>query len=105
MQNIIILIFSFHEVGTKDLPAMFDYIFKYTEQEDLYYIGHSMGTTSLFALLSTKPEYNIKIKIAICLAPVAFWMEVKPIFNEIVNNLPIVKVNANLQLFIASSNV
>ncbi|KAG5340119.1 LIP3 Lipase, partial [Acromyrmex heyeri] len=69
--------YSFHEVGTKDLPAMFNYIFNYTDQKDLYYIGHSMGTTSLFSLLSTKPEYNIKIKMAICLAPVAFWMEKK----------------------------
>ncbi|XP_025987780.2 lipase 3 [Solenopsis invicta] len=83
--------YSFHEVGTKDLPALFDYIFKYTGQKDLYYIGHSMGTTSLFALLSTKPEYNVKIKMAICLAPVAFWNEVSPTFTEVVNTLPIVK--------------
>ncbi|KAG5330574.1 LIP3 Lipase, partial [Acromyrmex charruanus] len=83
--------YSFHEVGTKDLPAMFNYIFNYTDQKDLYYIGHSMGTTSLFSLLSTKPEYNIKIKMAICLAPVAFWMEVTPTFNRILNSFPIVK--------------
>lgn len=62
-----ILFFSFHEIETKDLPAIFNYIFDYTEH--LYYIGHSMGTISLFTFLSTKtkPEYNIKIKIAICL--------------------------------------
>jgi len=53
-----------------------------------------MGTTSLFSLLSTKPEYNIKIKMAICLAPVAFWMEVTPTFDRILNSFPIVKVNA-----------
>ncbi|KYN32645.1 Lipase 3 [Trachymyrmex septentrionalis] len=81
--------YSFHEVGTKDLPAMFNYIFNYTDQKDLYYIGHSMGTTSLFSLLSTKPEYNIKIKMAICLAPVAFWVEVTPTFNTILNIFPI----------------
>ncbi|XP_036150257.1 lipase 3 isoform X2 [Monomorium pharaonis] len=83
--------YSFHEVGTKDLSAMFDYIFNHTKQKDLYYIGHSMGTTSLFALLSTKPEYNIKIKMAICLAPVALWIKVTPTFSEVVNILPTMK--------------
>jgi lysosomal acid lipase/cholesteryl ester hydrolase len=83
-------------MGTKDLPAMFNYILKYTGQKDLHYIGHSMGTTILFALLSTKPEYNLKIKMAICLAPVAFWVEVSPIYNEIINTFPIVKVNAKI---------
>lgn len=72
---------------------MFDYIFNYTEQKDLYYIGHSMGTTSLFALLSTRPEYNMKIKLAICLAPVASLMAQRPTFNEVVNSVPMVKVN------------
>lgn len=75
---------------------MFDYIFNYTEQKDLYYIGHSMGTTTLFVLLSTKPEYNANIKMAICLAPVAFWTKVTPIHNEIINRVPIVKVNAKI---------
>ncbi|XP_011860682.1 PREDICTED: lipase 3-like isoform X2 [Vollenhovia emeryi] len=79
--------FSFHELGTKDLPAMFDYIFNYTQQTDLYYIGHSMGTTSIFTLLSSKPEYNMKMKMVICLAPVAFWTKVTPSFNGIANTL------------------
>lgn len=72
---------------------MFDYIFNYTEQKDLYYIGHSMGTTSLFALLSTRPEYNMKIKLAICLAPVAFLTAQRPTFNEAINSFPMIKVN------------
>lgn len=83
--------FSFHEVGTKDLPAMFDYILNYTKQKDLYYIAHSMGTTSLFVLLSVKPEYNTKVKMGIGLAPVAFWEKVTPSFNELVSILPVVK--------------
>ncbi|XP_018400356.1 PREDICTED: lipase 3-like [Cyphomyrmex costatus] len=83
--------FSFHEIGTKDLPAMFNYIFNYTGQKDLYFIGHSMGTTSLFSLLSTKPEYNTKIKAAICLAPIAFWMEISPTFNALFYSFPIIK--------------
>ncbi|XP_011882160.1 PREDICTED: lipase member K-like, partial [Vollenhovia emeryi] len=79
--------FSFHEHGTKDLPAIFDYIFNYTQQTDLYYIGHSMGTTSIFTLLSSKSEYNMKMKMVICLAPVAFWPKVTPSLNGLVNFL------------------
>lgn len=32
-----------------------------------------MGTTISYVLLSTKPAYNEKIKLAISLAPVAYW--------------------------------
>ncbi|KAL0123904.1 hypothetical protein PUN28_006026 [Cardiocondyla obscurior] len=70
---------------------MFDYIFNYTKQKDLYYIGHSMGCTSILTLLSSKPEYNTKIKMAILLAPAAFWMNVSPSFNDFINILPFVK--------------
>jgi len=79
---------------------MFDYIFNYTEQKDLYYIGHSMGTTSLFVLLSTKPEYNIKIKMAICLGPAAVWKKITPIINEMLNIYPIAKVNIKICNFL-----
>ncbi|XP_071643538.1 lipase 3-like [Temnothorax longispinosus] len=83
--------YSFYEIGTKDLPAMFDYILNYTKQKDLYYIGHSMGSAALLVLLSSKPEYNIKIKMAICLAPTSFWMKVSPAVNEFANILPTFK--------------
>ncbi|XP_071568728.1 lipase 3-like isoform X1 [Temnothorax nylanderi] len=82
---------SFHEIGIKDLPAMFDYILNYTKRKDLYYIGHSMGGTTLLTLLSSKPEYNTKIKMAIGLAPASFWIKVTPITNEIVNTFPTLK--------------
>ncbi|XP_011637992.1 lipase 3-like isoform X1 [Pogonomyrmex barbatus] len=82
--------YSFHEVGTRDLPAMFNYIFNYTKQKDLYYIGHSMGTTSLFTLLSMKPEYNTKIKMAICLAPVVVNIKETSTFN-VFNLSPVIK--------------
>ncbi|XP_011706906.1 PREDICTED: lipase 3-like, partial [Wasmannia auropunctata] len=52
--------FSYHEMGTRDLPAMIDYVLNYTKQKTLRYIGHSMGTTVFFILLSMRPEYNAK---------------------------------------------
>lgn len=75
---------------------MFDYIFNHTKQKDLYYIGYSMGGTSLFVLLSIKPEYNTKIKMAICLAPPVFHMEATFTVKEMFNRLPILKVNVKV---------
>lgn len=43
-----------------DVPAHIDYILNYTSYEQLYYVGHSMGTTIGFAMLATKLEYNNK---------------------------------------------
>ncbi|EFN81912.1 Lipase 3 [Harpegnathos saltator] len=81
--------FSYHEVGTIDLPNMIDYVLTYTGQGTLSYIGHSMGTTVLFVLLSTRPEYNAKISLGICLAPIAFWNEVPPVINTFIAQIPI----------------
>lgn len=44
---------------------------------NLLYVGHSMGTTMAFAMLSLRPEYNEKIQAAFALAPVAFMSKVK----------------------------
>ncbi|KAG8201347.1 hypothetical protein JTE90_016824 [Oedothorax gibbosus] len=62
--------FSFDEMAEYDLPAMIDYVLNITGQKQLSYIGHSQGTTTAFAMLSQKPEYNQKINIFIALAPV-----------------------------------
>lgn len=62
--------FSFDEMAEYDLPALIDYVLNATGQDQLYYIGHSQGTTSAFALLSENPLYNKKIKLFIALAPV-----------------------------------
>jgi len=69
--------FSFHEMGYYDLPAVIDFILNTTKHSELSYIGHSQGTTQLFVLLSTKPSYNKKIRVATALAPVAFMENTK----------------------------
>lgn len=65
--------FSWDEIGRFDLPAMIDFSLAKTGQKDLYYVGHSQGTTSFFVMCSMKPEYNAKIRIMFALAPIA-WM-------------------------------
>ncbi|XP_033003948.1 lipase member M-like [Lacerta agilis] len=37
--------FSFHEMGTYDLPAMVDFILQKTGQKNIYYVCHSQGCT------------------------------------------------------------
>ncbi|XP_067858635.1 gastric triacylglycerol lipase [Heptranchias perlo] len=63
--------FSFDEMATKDLPAVIDFILQKTKQQQLYYVGHSQGTTIAFIAFSTMPELAKKIKVFFGLAPVA----------------------------------
>ncbi|XP_075991089.1 lipase 3-like [Anticarsia gemmatalis] len=69
--------FTWHEIGVFDLPATLTYITEYTNEADLHFIGHSMGSTALLVLLSTIPEYNEKLKSAVLLAPLAFMYHAK----------------------------
>jgi pimeloyl-ACP methyl ester carboxylesterase len=64
--------YSFHEMGVYDLPAVIDYVLKATGTQKLHYVGHSMGTTMFYVLLSERPQYNSKILAMFSLAPAAF---------------------------------
>jgi len=63
--------FSFDEIAKFDLPAMIDKILNVTGFRQINFVGHSMGTTSAFALLSTQPKYNNIIRTVYAMAPVA----------------------------------
>ncbi|XP_032454071.1 lipase 3 isoform X2 [Nasonia vitripennis] len=76
--------YSFHEIALYDITTAIDYILQLTNQRQIIYIGHSMGTTISYVLLSEKPEYNDKIKLVISLAPAAIWHNRS---NEITNFL------------------
>ncbi|KYB28092.1 Lipase 1-like protein [Tribolium castaneum] len=64
--------FSWHQIGITDLPTMIDYVLDVTNHTNLYYIGHSQGTTSYYVMTSMRPEYNDKIKAQFSLAPIAY---------------------------------
>lgn len=93
------MLFSFHESAIIDIPNMIDYILNYTGKKDIYYMGHSMGTTMLYVLLSTRPEYNAKIKLGICLAPIAFWNDVPPVIKQLSPNWPKIMVKSEFFLY------
>lgn len=59
---------SFHEVGVYDLAAAVDFVTMHTNQSKVTLIGHSAGGNMFLALLSERPEYNDKVKVAICWA-------------------------------------
>ncbi|XP_062959325.1 lipase member J isoform X2 [Cynocephalus volans] len=62
--------FSFDEMAKYDLPASIDFIVKQTGQEEIFYVGHSQGTTIAFITFSTIPKIAERIKIFFALAPV-----------------------------------
>ncbi|XP_050513850.1 lipase 3-like [Diabrotica virgifera virgifera] len=64
--------FSWHQIGTTDIPAMIDFIIEITGVTKLYHVGHSQGTTSFYVMASMRPEYNAKIAHHISLAPIAY---------------------------------
>lgn len=57
-------------MGIYDAPAAIDHILETTGEQQLIYIGHSLGTTVFYTMASSLPEYNKKIKYHISLAPV-----------------------------------
>ena len=64
--------FGIDEPARYDYPVAIDYILNKTSQEDLYYIGYSMGTSHYFIMLSELPKYNEKIKAAFVMGPAVF---------------------------------
>ncbi|XP_058456628.1 lipase 3-like [Malaya genurostris] len=64
--------FSWHEVGSIDVPNMIDYILAQTGQQQLQYVGHSQGTTVFWVMMSEHPYYNRRVKSAHMLAPAAY---------------------------------
>ncbi|XP_054428432.1 lipase member J-like [Pteronotus mesoamericanus] len=62
--------FSFDEMAKYDLPASIDFIVKQTGQKEIFYVGHSQGTTIGFITFSTIPKIAERIKVFFALAPV-----------------------------------
>nr|XP_045733704.1 lysosomal acid lipase/cholesteryl ester hydrolase isoform X2 [Mirounga angustirostris] len=63
--------FSYDEMANYDLPASINFILNKTGQEQVYYVGHSQGTTIGFIAFSRIPELAKKVKMFFALAPVA----------------------------------
>jgi pimeloyl-ACP methyl ester carboxylesterase len=62
-------------MGRYDVPANIQYVLEKTGKSKLSYIGHSQGTSQMFAALSdsaTKDYVNSKVDVFIALAPIVY---------------------------------
>lgn len=67
--------YSFQEMGQYDIKANIEYIIRVTNQAKLTYVGHSQGTSQMFAALGRSdvaPFINSKVKKFIALAPIVY---------------------------------
>jgi len=80
---------SFDQMGSSDLPSCFQYILSLTKAPSFGYVGHSQGSTSFFALASTKPQFVSNVNIFVGLAPVAYVSH---------NKSPLLQLAAKLNL-------
>ncbi|KAH8359978.1 hypothetical protein KR093_009844 [Drosophila rubida] len=94
--------FSWHEIGYYDIAAMIDYALKTNgqDQKSIHYVGHSQGTTVFFTLMSSRPEYNDKIKTAHMFAPIAIMTHLE---NEFVRSVGPYLGNRNIYSLLFSS--
>ena len=61
--------FTWQHMAEYDIPAMIDYTLEQTNRQTLVYVGHSEGTTQMFARLADVSDFADKISLFIALAP------------------------------------
>lgn len=76
--------FSLHEMATHDLPAIIEFVLQSTGRTNLTYVGHSQGTTQMFAALSLNNDYyKQKLNGFIAFGPVTNLAGIKSSFLQI----------------------
>ena len=53
--------FSFDQMGWYDLPAMLEMVLGHTGQQQVIYLGHSMGTMAVWIMINSRPWMNAKV--------------------------------------------
>ena len=81
-----------------DLPAILGYIKQNTNQEQLYYVGHSQGTMIAFAEFSSNQEVAKSVRKFFALGPVAYLGNMKSPLKYLADLVPELKVFSLLSL-------
>ncbi|KAG7173667.1 Gastric triacylglycerol lipase-like 2 [Homarus americanus] len=64
--------YSWNEMARYDVPTMLSYVRKSSGMEQVYYIGHSMGTSLFFAMMHYHPHINSWVRAMAALAPAGY---------------------------------
>lgn len=87
--------FTWHEIGIYDLPATIDEVLNRTGAKRVSFSGHSQGATTIFVLLTERPEYNLKVKFFACMAPFTFMKNIGFPINAVLELIHLYKGNRN----------
>ncbi|TKR87459.1 hypothetical protein L596_011854 [Steinernema carpocapsae] len=88
--------FSWDEMAKYDLPNSIDAILSRTKQTFLHYVGHSQGSTIVFARNSEDPSLNANIRKHFALAPVATFQHIKGLFELLAGLQPLLQLQQDL---------
>jgi len=64
--------FSWDEMAKYDLPTSLSYVLQKTGAEKLFYVGHSMGSTTYLVMNSLNQTWADRVELATFFAPVAY---------------------------------
>uniref|UniRef100_A0A914W2Q3 Lipase n=1 Tax=Plectus sambesii TaxID=2011161 RepID=A0A914W2Q3_9BILA len=87
---------SWDQLAEYDLPVMIDTALSISNQTKLYYVGHSMGTTTAFAKMSRDATFRSKIIKFFAMGPVATVKSIQGLFHYIAEYLTTVETILNI---------
>ncbi|RHN50612.1 putative triacylglycerol lipase [Medicago truncatula] len=73
---------SWDELVTDEMPAIFDFVSKQTGEQKINYIGHSLGTLVALVSLSEGKWVN-QVKSVALLSPIAYLSKVKTVLGQV----------------------
>eukprot|EP00299_Pterocystis_sp_00344_P007099 c2132_g1_i1.p1 GENE.c2132_g1_i1~~c2132_g1_i1.p1 ORF type:complete len:429 (-),score=61.21 c2132_g1_i1:71-1237(-) len=73
--------FTWDDFARFDLPDVVNFIKKETDTTSISYVGHSEGTTQMFACLSENPEFASNLNCFIGLGPAVFTSHVRGVMR------------------------